>query len=103
MGYDPSLGSQQYKMVSGVVAYDDPITGEVFHLVINQAIQIPHHDHHLLCPMQCRVNDVIVDNLPKILAADPTDEMHALTILAPLLSATDGHPSSGLKWGVLDS
>ena len=53
MGYDPALGAKTYKTVSRVVPYDDLATGEVFHLVINQAIHIPHFDHHLLCPMQC--------------------------------------------------
>jgi hypothetical protein len=52
-GYDPSLGTKTYATVSGVLAYDDPVTGEVYHVVINQAIHIPHLNHHLLCPMQC--------------------------------------------------
>ncbi len=52
-GYDPSLGTKTYATVSGALAYDDPVTGKVNHLVINQAIHIPHLDHHLLCPMQC--------------------------------------------------
>jgi hypothetical protein len=70
-----------YATVSRALAYDDPVTGKVYHLVINQAIHIPHLDHHLLCPMQCRVNDVIVDNMPKYWTSDPTDLTHALTIL----------------------
>ncbi len=41
-GYDSSLG------LSGGLAYDDPKTGEVYILVINQAIHIPHLGHHLL-------------------------------------------------------
>jgi len=82
-GYDPSLGSTTYATVSGALAYDDPKTGEVYHLVINQAIHIPHLDHHLLCPMQCRVNDVIVNETPKFLAIDPTENSHALTIPDP--------------------
>ena len=82
-GYDPALGTKTYATVSGVLAYDDPVTGEVYHLVINQAIHIPHLDHHLLCPMQCRVNDVVVDDTPKFLASDPTDNTHALTIKDP--------------------
>jgi hypothetical protein len=57
LGYDKSLRSKTYQTVSGVVAYDDPQTGRMLHLIINQAIHIPHLDHHLLCPMQCRVND----------------------------------------------
>jgi hypothetical protein len=61
-GYDPSLGTKTYATVSRVLAYDDPVTGKVYHLVINQAIHIPHLDHHLLCPMQCRVSDVVVES-----------------------------------------
>ncbi len=82
-GYDPSLGTKTYATVSGALAYDDPVTGKVCHLVINQAIHIPHLDHHLLCPMQCQVNDVIVDDTPKFLTSDPTDHTHALTIIDP--------------------
>ncbi len=52
-GHDPSLGTKTYGTVSGTLAYDDPVTGKVYHLVINQAICIPHLDHNLLCPMQC--------------------------------------------------
>ncbi len=81
--YDPSLGTKTYATVSGALAYDDPVTSKVYHLVINQAIHIPHLNHHLLCPMQCRVNDVVVDNTPKFLTSDPTDHMHALTIRDP--------------------
>jgi hypothetical protein len=83
VGYDESLGSKTYQTVSGVVAYDDPQIRRTLHLIINQAIHIPHLDHHLLCPKQCRVNDVIVNNLPKFLAADPTDQTHALTLTDP--------------------
>ncbi len=83
VGYDKSLRSKTYQTMSGVVAYDDPQTGRMLHLIINQAIHILHLDHHLLCPMQCRVNDVIVNNLPKFLAADPTDQTHALTFTDP--------------------
>jgi hypothetical protein len=83
VGYDESLGSKTYQTVSGVVAYVDPQTGRMLHLIINQAIHIPHLDHHLLCPMQCHVNDVTVNNLPKCLAADPTDQTHALTLTDP--------------------
>jgi hypothetical protein len=82
-GYDPTLGTKTFATVSGALAYDDPITGETLHLVINQAIHIPHLDHHLLCPMQCRVNDVTVNDTPKFLARDPTDKLHALTLEDP--------------------
>jgi hypothetical protein len=83
VGYDASHGTHTYKTVSGVIAYTDPTTGRMLHLVINQAIHIPHLDHHLLCPTQCRVNDVTVDETPKFLAPQPTDQMHALTVPDP--------------------
>ncbi len=60
-----------------------PLLGLRLMLVINQAIHIPHLDHHLLCPMQCQVNDVIVNDTPKFLTSDPTDHTHALTIIDP--------------------
>ena len=83
MGYDEALGTRVYPTVTGVVAYTDPLTGRTLHLVINQAIHIPHLDHHLLCPMQCRVNDVLVDETPKFLAQRPTNHTHALTVTDP--------------------
>jgi hypothetical protein len=33
--------------------------------------------------MQCRVNDVTINNLPKFSATDPTDQAHALTLTDP--------------------
>jgi hypothetical protein len=83
VGYDESLGSKTYQTLSGVVSYDDTQTRRTLHLIIIQAIHIPHLDHHLLCPMQCRVNDVTVNDLPKFLAADPTNQTHALTLTDP--------------------
>ncbi len=52
-GYDPALGTTQYSTVSGALAYNHPISGETYHLIVNQAIHIPYLDHHLLCPIQC--------------------------------------------------
>ncbi len=78
VGYDESLGSKTYQAVSSVVAYGDPQTGRMLHLIINQAIHIPHLDHHLLCPMQCRVNDVTVNNLHFWQLTPLTKRMHCL-------------------------
>jgi hypothetical protein len=93
-GYDPSLPTKTYATISGALAYDGPTTGKVNHLVINQAIHIPHLDHHLLCPMQCQVNDMIVDNMPKLLTSDPTDHTHAFTIK----TLTIPHHQSSSHW-----
>jgi hypothetical protein len=79
-GYNRALGTKRYDTVSGALAYDHPHTGEVLLLVLHQAIHIPHLDHHLLCPMQCRVNDMTVGETPKFMVVNPTDKTHALTI-----------------------
>ena len=51
-GYDSILGTKTFATVRGALAYDDPLTGKDFHLVVNQAIHIPHLDHHFV---QCNV------------------------------------------------
>lgn len=77
-GYDPADGTKQYRLVSGALAFDCPHTDRTYHLIINQAVEIPNLPHHLLCPMQCRVNDVRVNDTPKFLTDNPTEETHAI-------------------------
>jgi hypothetical protein len=49
VGYDEFLGSKTYQTKSGVVAYDDPQTRRMLHLIINQAI------HTITFFAQCNV------------------------------------------------
>ena len=70
-------------MVIGVLPFDHPRDGQVYNLVFHQAIHMPQLDHHLLCPMLCRVNDVTVNNVPKLLTHFPTDNTHALVVQNP--------------------
>ena len=42
LGYNESLGSNTFRTVSGAVEYQHPLTGQIYHLVIHQAIEIPH-------------------------------------------------------------
>jgi hypothetical protein len=44
---------------------------------------MPQLDHHLLCPMQCRINDVTVNNVQIFLTCFTTDNMHALIVQNP--------------------
>ncbi len=83
VGYDPQQGLQTFEMVSSVLAFDHLRDGQVYHLVFHQAIYMPQLDHHLLCPMQCRVNDMTVNDVPKFLTHFPTDNMHALIVQNP--------------------
>jgi hypothetical protein len=83
VGYDPQQGSQMFETVSSILAFDHPREGQVYHLVFHQAIHMPQLDHHLLCPMQCCVNDVTVKDVTRFLTHFPTDNMHALIVLHP--------------------
>ena len=69
----PQSDSQMFDTVSGVLVFDHPSNGQVYHLAFYQTIHMPHLNHHLLCPMQCRVNDVIINDIPKSLTHFPTD------------------------------
>ena len=77
-GYDLSLGTKTYKNITGAVGYCDPVSGSIYHLVIHQAIYIPGLDHHLLSPMQCRVADVDINDCPKFIIANPTEDSNRI-------------------------
>eukprot|EP00978_Attheya_sp_CCMP212_P038406 scaffold190171_cov30-Attheya_sp.AAC.1 len=80
-GFDSSLGTvNDRSVVSAALAYDDATTGEVIIVVIHQAIYIPTMDHNLLCPIQLRMNEVMIDDCPKFLYLNPTDETHAIKV-----------------------
>ena len=80
-GYDEDIGQvSNCRTVSAVVAYDHPETGDVYMLVLHQAILLPKMKSNLLCPMQMRDNDIRVNDEPKHMALNPTDEDHAITI-----------------------
>jgi hypothetical protein len=51
--------------------------------MINQAIYVPEVEHCLLCPMQCRINGVEINEVPKFLTNNPTTSSHSITIADP--------------------
>jgi hypothetical protein len=64
-GFDPSCGTvEEVQTVSAALAYDDLTSGVVRILIIHQAILFGPTDHNLLCPMQLRMNDVRVEEIP---------------------------------------
>ena len=48
-------------------------------IVLHQAIHVPTMDSNLNCPMKVRMNDVKLDDKPKFLTEDPTDESYAIS------------------------
>ena len=81
-GYDSSVSERKScRTVSAVVAYDDPLANETFMLTIHQAVMIPRMESTLLCPNQMRCNDVRVNDEPKSMVLNPTNDHHALIML----------------------
>ena len=74
--HNPTSGM---KTVSGALAYHNPTSGKTVIIVVYQAIHVPTMDGNLICPMQVRMNDVKLDDKPKFLTEDPTDESHAIS------------------------
>lgn len=77
-GWDSALGTVECPTVTGVVAYDHPTTGQTFMLVFNQAIYAEAVENHLICPMQCRVHGVTINDTPKMFVAEATEHSHAI-------------------------
>ena len=83
-GWNASDGATECRTVSGVVAYDHPVTGQAYMLVFHQAIYLESMDNHLICPMQCRVNGVEINDTPKIFVKHPTERSHAIVVKDPV-------------------
>ena len=64
--YDPSLGAKQYRAISGALTYVNPFTVLKYHLIVHQSIHMPNLEHHLMCPMQCRANGVVINKCPQM-------------------------------------
>jgi hypothetical protein len=80
-GYNPSGPiAKDLKTVSAALAYDDPVSGETLILMIHQAIAIPDIYHNLLSPMQLRLNDVVVNEVPRFLTEHLSEHTHSLIV-----------------------
>ena len=85
------LGLRHFEIVSAVFEHTYPLTGQIYHLVIHQSIQIPNLDHHFLCPMQYRVINITISDVPNFLMNAPTPGSHSIVaydmdnLLTPLV------------------
>jgi hypothetical protein len=82
-GFDPTITSKRLRIISAAIAYDMPDSGETIILLVNQAIYNPNVQHNLLCPLQLRLNDITVNERPKFLTANPTDQDHVIIVRSP--------------------
>ncbi len=83
-GFSAALGLMELPIISGVFAYDHPITGKVYILVFHQTIYCRQMDNHLICPMQCHVNGVIINDTPKMCVPNPDNSTHSIKVANPL-------------------
>ena len=58
-------------------------------MLINQAILVTEVDHCLLCPVQCRLNGVEINEVPMFLTSNPTTPTQSIVIADP---TDDVHP-----------
>ncbi len=63
-GWDSKLCTIKCLIVTGMVAYDHPTTGQTYMLVFNQAIYAEAVENHLIFPMQCQVHEVTINDTP---------------------------------------
>ena len=68
-GNNSKAGSKNACIVNATVTKAD--TGQVVILLINQKIEIKGFNHQLLCLMQCCMNGVLINKVPKFLAPFP--------------------------------
>ena len=66
-GWDASAESVECKIISGAIAYDHPISGQVYIMVYHRSIRCPRLANHLMCPMQSRMSGVRINELPRFL------------------------------------
>ena len=80
-GYNEEVGEiEACQMVSAVIVYDHPESGDTYMLVLHQSILISQMENNLLCPLQMRDNNVRVNDEPTFMALTPTENHHAIVI-----------------------
>jgi hypothetical protein len=79
-GWDPEGETQSLIIVSAVVGYTIPQSGQTVFLIAHQSIFSPYFNHNLLSTMQMRLHDVIVNETPKFQSLNPTKLSHSISV-----------------------
>jgi hypothetical protein len=80
-----SLGTvRNVKIVSAAITYDDLDSGHPIMLIIHQALYTAEMEQSLLCPMQLRMNQMIVNKRPKFLSTNPSLQDHSISLATTL-------------------
>ena len=80
-GYDPIKGSaKNLEVVNAAIKFDNVDTGKSHVLIINQAVHVPTMEHNLLYPVRMRMHGAMVNDTPKFLLRDPTNDDHCVIL-----------------------
>ena len=80
-GYDPTKGYvNNIGVVNATVTIDNVDTGESHVVIINQSVHVPTMEDNLLCPMQLRMHGTVMNDKPKFLLRDLTDDDHCFIL-----------------------
>ena len=78
--FDPSIGTaSKIPIVDGAVAYECPYTGEIYVLIVSNALHIPHLQNNIITPFVMRAVGVTLNETPKIHSKDPIIDDHCIT------------------------
>ncbi|KAL7478253.1 LOW QUALITY PROTEIN: hypothetical protein ACHAW6_004025, partial [Cyclotella cf. meneghiniana] len=80
---DPLQPAQKATVVDVAIKYTRCNTGDPMILLINQAILVPEVDHCLL-PMQCRINGIEINEVPRFLTSNQSTSSHSIVISDPM-------------------
>ncbi len=77
--FDPSLGiSKSVPIVDAALVYTCPFSLRVYLLVVRNALYVPTLGHNLIPPFLLSEAGVVVNPVPKIHTADPSEDDHSL-------------------------
>ena len=77
--FDPSLGiASKIPIVYGAVVYKCPYTGDIYVLIVRNALYIPHLRNNLIPPFLMRAAGVTLNETLKICIKDPTIDDHCI-------------------------
>ena len=78
--YSEEYEPRTVKVGSYRSAWSHPITGEVFIMVLHQALGMEEQEPSLLCPNQLRMNGILVNDVPRSLPGGDIKNAHSMVI-----------------------
>ena len=79
--FTPDYKPLTVPLVDATLKYNNPYNGQLYILVLRNALYVPSMDHNLIPSFMLREMGVIVNDVPKIHKEDPTVDDHAITFV----------------------